>query len=50
MTYLTAYIALRLFLSGKTATSNQLKEKHFKPKAHILTLLGEELIKNANQE
>ena len=30
MTYLTAYIALRLFLSGKTATSNQLKEKHFK--------------------
>lgn len=26
--------------------SEELKEKHFKPKAHILTLLGEELIKN----
>lgn len=25
---------------------DELKEKHFKPKAHILTLLGEELIKN----
>ena len=26
--------------------SEEIKEKHFKPKAHILTLLGEELIKN----
>ncbi|MRX47252.1 sensor histidine kinase [Pedobacter puniceum] len=26
--------------------NEELKEKHFKPKAHILTLLGEELIKN----
>lgn len=26
--------------------SEELKEKHFKPKAHILTLLGEELIKS----
>lgn len=26
--------------------SEELKEKHFKPKAHILTLLGNELIKN----
>ncbi|MFN3773505.1 ATP-binding protein [Cloacibacterium normanense] len=26
--------------------SVEIKEKHFKPKAHILTLLGEELIKN----
>ncbi len=25
---------------------DELKQKHFKPKAHILTLLGEELIKN----
>lgn len=25
---------------------DELKEKHFNPKAHILTLLGEELIKN----
>lgn len=26
--------------------SNILKEKHFNPKAHILTLLGNELIKS----
>ena len=26
--------------------SEELKEKHFNPKAHILTLLGEELIKS----
>jgi signal transduction histidine kinase len=26
--------------------SDEIKEKHFKPKAHILTLLGEELIKS----